>query len=296
MPNTLVHLGVQSVSSKAVFRGADFKWIGLACILPDIPWIIQRLVFVLSPGIDPYLLRTHVIVQSSLLFCFFLAGAVSLLSDNSRKVFLLLAANAVLHLLLDALQIKWANGILLFAPLSWSLTGLQLVWPENVLVYCLTVAGLVAALFFGYRDRNLPVLLKRHRGKYVAALFLVLLYAIAPVWLRSLAWDADNHYVATLAERSARTGKYLELDRALFHESDQTIQVFTGELLKAEGTLPKADALVSVQGSFIDPGTISVAAFHVHSKVRDYSSMIGLGVVLLFWLAALFQKKVSLLS
>jgi len=67
------HLGVQGVATRAVLRDADLKWIYLGCILPDIPWILQRFVQVALPSFDAYDLHLYVIVQgkrlSSFVFC-----------------------------------------------------------------------------------------------------------------------------------------------------------------------------------------------------------------------------------
>ena len=78
MPNTLVHLGVQSVSTKAVFKDADFKWIAIGCIIPDVPWIIQRIILVAQTGIDRFDLCQYVTVQASLFCCFILCGFMAL--------------------------------------------------------------------------------------------------------------------------------------------------------------------------------------------------------------------------
>jgi len=41
MPNTFVHLGIQTLGSKALLKGSDFKWIAVGCIIPDLPWILH---------------------------------------------------------------------------------------------------------------------------------------------------------------------------------------------------------------------------------------------------------------
>jgi hypothetical protein len=44
VPNALAHLGVQGVATRALLRDADLKWVYIGCIIPDIPWILQRFV------------------------------------------------------------------------------------------------------------------------------------------------------------------------------------------------------------------------------------------------------------
>ncbi len=65
MPNTLAHLGVQGLTTRSLLKDADYKWIYLGCIIPDLPWILQRIVMYVYPGIDPYDLRLFVIIQST---------------------------------------------------------------------------------------------------------------------------------------------------------------------------------------------------------------------------------------
>ena len=69
MPNTLAHIGLQGLATRKLLRDADLKWIYLSCIIPDVPWIIQRLVRYVIPNIDLYDLRLYAIVQASFLFC-----------------------------------------------------------------------------------------------------------------------------------------------------------------------------------------------------------------------------------
>ncbi len=135
MPNTLAHLGIQTFCSKAIIPKADFKWIALGCIVPDLPWIVQRIIRFAGLGVDLYDLRLYCIVQASLAFCLLVAAAVSLQVRDSGKIFLLLLLNCIFHLFLDASQLKWANGIHLFAPFSWDIINFGLYWPESIFTY-----------------------------------------------------------------------------------------------------------------------------------------------------------------
>jgi hypothetical protein len=293
MPNTLVHLGVQSVSTKAVFKDADFKWIAIGCIIPDVPWIIQRIILVAQIGIDPFDLRQYVTVQASLFCCFLLCGVMALFSASSTKIFLLLAANSLVHLLLDAMQIKWANGVHFFAPFSWQLVSFDFVWPEHDISYVFTAAGFIALVYFGRRDWKKKVVLTVNRSKYAAAVVLLAIYFILPFWLRFGPDQADNHYIATLRNVEERPGRYLELDRSRYRSSDNTVEIFSGERIKVTGDHPSKDAILSVKGYFSDNNTVHVSSFHIHSPLRDASSKIALAGVLLIWLMALMKKKIT---
>lgn len=292
MPNTLVHLGVQSVGTKLLVRTADFKWIAVGSIIPDVPWILQRLVLAAGPAVDRLDLFQYVTVQASLFGSLFLCGALAVLSAASFHILSILAGNVLLHLLLDALQIKWANGVHLLAPFSWELVSFNLVWPEHPLFTVLTAAGLIALFYFGLKDRQKKILFTGTPLKISLAALLLAVYFTLPLLLHSGPAQADNHFVATLRSTLERPGRYLELDRARYHSSEATVEVFTGERLKATGKKPRADAIVSIRGYFSDSNTIHISTLHVHSSMRDLYSKIGLAGVAVLWLAALVNNKI----
>ena len=107
MPNTLVHLGVQGAVCRALCPQADPKWVWAGCIVPDAAWILQRIAG-LVPGVPAYELRLYAVVQASLGFSLLLAVAVTAFSGKWGPAALIVGANALFHLLLDACQIKWA--------------------------------------------------------------------------------------------------------------------------------------------------------------------------------------------
>lgn len=293
MPNTFVHLGVQTLGSRVLFRGSDFKWVAAGCIIPDVPWIVQRVFLGLDSSVDPYSLLHYVTVQASLAGCLLLSGALALTADASRKLFLLLAFNSLLHLLLDAMEIKWANGVHFLAPFSWRLTGFNLFWPEHVLISILTFLGVLTLIRYGAGDWKIPVVLAADGRKYGIAALLLTLYFVRPLPLASGPAAAGNHFAATLRDLEARPGRYVELDRSRYRSSDRTLRIFSGERLAVRGMSLPRDAMVSVRGNFVDPHTIHVSAFHVHSPVRDISSKAALAGVMCVWLVALARKRIT---
>ena len=104
MPNTLVHLGVQGIGNRLISKKIDLKWVFLGCLIPDIPWILRRALLTLFPEVNAYDLTLYATVQASLLYCLLLSLVFALLSERTRFVFAVLAANVVLHLLLDAVE------------------------------------------------------------------------------------------------------------------------------------------------------------------------------------------------
>lgn len=117
MPNTLAHIGIQGIATRSIIKDADYKWILIGCIIPDVPWILQRIVSVVF-NVDLYALRLYATVQSSFFFCIILSLVLATFSKQYWRVFIILSTNSFFHLILDSLQTKWANGVHLFAPLN----------------------------------------------------------------------------------------------------------------------------------------------------------------------------------
>ena len=119
MPNVFAHLGVGAAVTRLVIPDADAKWIFLGCVIPDVPWILQRVVSTLGLALNPYDIRLYFVVQASLAGSLLLAATLAAISSAPRRVFTVLALNVLVHLLLDACQTKWGNGIHILAPISW---------------------------------------------------------------------------------------------------------------------------------------------------------------------------------
>jgi len=141
MPNTLGHYGVQGAASRALFGRVDPRWIMAGCVLPDVPWILQRLTQAVFPGAYPYDLRLYFVAQASLFGALVGCGAAAALAPKPRRIFLLLAFNVLFHLLLDACQTKWGNGVHLLAPASWHMLNFGWFWSAEWPSHALTAAG-----------------------------------------------------------------------------------------------------------------------------------------------------------
>ena len=287
MPNTLAHLGIQTLITRAVIRRADVKWIWAGCVLPDLPWILQRAGRALVPDLSPYDLRLYAIAQSTLLLCLVLSAALACFADQPRRVFTILGLGSVMHLLLDALQTKWANGVHLFAPFSWELLNFGLFWPEDAPTWILTGLGLAMALYAFIRPPDRAGDLVRPRGGRLAAFaILAALYLGGPVALMAGPLAADNHFVATLQAIEDRPGRGVAFDRNRLLRNGEAAELiaWTGEHFAVSGTLPETDIMASVRGRFQDHRTVEIAAFHEHSSgLRDLASYLGLGLVLAWW-------------
>ncbi len=291
MPNTLAHIGLQAPLTKIGCKTVPLQWIVLGCIIPDIPWILQRILH-LVPDIDPINLRLYVIAQASLFFCCILSLAFALLTRKSGFIFLILAANSILHLLLDACQTKWGNGVHLLAPFSWHTTNFALFWPEHATSHLLTMMG-VAALIFTWRNaRQSDLLLQKPDKKKAICLFLTLIcYLTGPFFFAKAAYNADVHYSKTINERSERTGKTIEIDRGVYNKETQTIIPYTNEAFSLNNPPAVKTGTLSLRGTFDQKNKITITEYHVHKSHRDYASYAGLFLILLLWLHSLIHKE-----
>lgn len=295
MPNTLAHIGLNSLVTRSLARDADLKWIYLGCVLPDLPWIFQRAV---RGAADPqylYDLRLYAIAQASLLLCLILAACLACLSTRNRQVFAILASGSVFHLVLDALQTKWANGVHLFAPLSWEILNFELFWPEGIPSLMLTLFGLIYYISAWRRVPPGPFDLALPRGR---TLFLcigcLVAYLLLPWAFMPAVEAADSHYVGTLRKAETRAEKYVEFDRIKYRRvvGEGALITWAGEKLAVQGLDLRESGSVSIRGQFVDQKTVQVSAVHLHpSSLRDMSSYVGLGLVLLAWIRPLWSLR-----
>jgi hypothetical protein len=299
MPNTLAHFAINGLFTRAVLADADLKWVYLGCVIPDLPWILQRIVKSLPMSVDLYDLRAYCVAQSSLLLCIFICIAFAMLAKQRRKVFTILSIGALLHLLLDAAQIKWANGVHLLVPFDWSLIRFDLFWPESLGTYVLTAAGVLYFVF------NVKKVLQTNCEEFVisrltisfSAAFLLIWFVLPYALLQSV-YSADNHFIATLNDIQHRAGKNIELDRNTYLQGPDGYRVKTpfGEMIQLkniEGIHAISGSLISLQGKFTDNHSIYVDNYHIHTRFRDYASMIGLVIVLCIWFVFIMRCLVT---
>jgi len=292
MPNTLAHIGLHGLATKAVYREVDLKWVYLGAILPDLPWILQRITGTLAPHVDRLDLRLYVIGQASLFFCLILSAALALFSRQPLQTFRVLGSGSILHLLLDTLQHKWANGVHFFAPYSWRLSRFGLVWPESLPTYLVTAFGLGWCLFYWKRSLQAAFPLTRpDKKKALTGLSLLIIYFLLPFALLEGPEAQDNHFVKTLRSSEERKGKVIEMDRADYEydPAGGKLHLFTGEVFQVEDLHLDHSTTISIRGVFTEKNRIRVLDHHVHARFRDEASYLGLGLIALLWLGAAYR-------
>ncbi len=294
MPNALAHFGIQGVLTRFAIPTADPKVIFLGCLLPDVPWVLQRVILGMVPGINPYDLRLYVIVQASLFMTFLLCGSLAFLSKTPVKVFVILSLSSILHLGLDALQTKWANGVHFFAPISWELLNVGWFWPESLPTYILTVFGL-GYVIWTWKDatRMHPGFCSLFSWRSRVSVGLLFVYLALPFVFIDDVLKEDNHFVKTLQAKSERIGRPIEFDRKPYVkglEGDR-LQAF-GERHHVRGVRLDHNAVVSIRGRFVTSDTIELLDIHEHANwLRDGSSYVGIILLIVIWTVALFRPS-----
>jgi hypothetical protein len=280
VPNTLAHLGVQTVASRAMIRGADLRWVFVGCVIPDLPWILNRVLAVAMPDIDVFVIRPYWIAQASLVGSLWLCGALALVSSRPARTFGLLAGNAAGHLVLDALQTKWGNGVHLFAPFSWHTWNVGWFWPESTTTWILTGLGAAVLIFSVFNLRSFAASAFRPtRSKLVLSCALLFLYAVYPLAVHEAVMTADAHSLETLQNPALRPGRRAEFDRVWLEVEGETgrLHVLGGEVLRATGNLTTPGS-VSARGRFVGPDQIHLEDVHPHGSFpRALASYLGLG-------------------
>lgn len=282
MPNTLGHLGVQG-ATRLIDRQAGVEWIALGCLLPDLPFIAQRLAREVLPASHLLDLKAYTTVQASLAWTLLLAVAIALPTRHPRLVGATLAVQTVLHLLLDATQTKWGGGVNLLAPVDWEPWSLGWYWPESVPAVAMTLAGLVLGVRFLREARAPGTRGTPPDGKRVAAAGVCLaLYLLTPLAFLGGPVAADAHGLFVLTHPDARPGAEVAFDRA--GVGGGRFEAYSGETFELAGARIE-DGAVSFRGRFLDERTIVVEAVHRHwPHARDLASYVGLALVGAIWI------------
>ena len=291
MPNTLAHMGIQALATRGILGAAgrtpfgwtDLNWVYLGCLIPDLPWILQRALKAAPVALSPIDLRLYSVVQSSLALSLVLCAALACVARRPGRVFAILALGSLFHLLLDPLQTKWANGVHLFAPFSWELLNFGLFWPEDWPTLALTALGLASFAYAWLRVPPAPLDLAWPKGRALALGALCLaVYLAAPPLLFDGPMAADNHSLRSLRDADSRVGRAVAFDRVAFDGS--AITTLPGERLVLLGPDLGPPGTLSVQGVFETRDRVRLTAVHRHwPLVRDVFSYVALVLILLAW-------------
>ncbi len=285
MPNTLVHFATQGTLSRGVWPRVDARWIFLGCLLPDVPWILRRVAVGFDIPVNTYDLRLYTMAQASLAVTLLLCAALAVVTVAPRLVFGILGLNALLHLLLDATEVKWGNGVHLLAPLSWRMTRFDLIDGASLLVLVLTVLGAVLVTWEIARWRPPAIRLDLRPRRLALAMAFAMAYFFLPLVFLGGVEASDSYSVKTLREVSARPGRTVGLDRTSFIAGPEGgwVEMWNGERVRATGPVPDHDAGISLYGTFVEPDVLRVDRFVEHTGGRDWPSYLALFLLAALW-------------
>jgi hypothetical protein len=293
MPNTLVHFAAQGAASRGVWPRLDARWIYLGCLLPDLPWILRRAVVALGLPADPFDLRLYTMALASLAGTLLVCAALAAVAAAVRPIFVVLGANALLHLLLDATEMKFGNGVHLAAPFSWRMTSFDLLPGESPVYMVLAAAGALLVVWELTRPRNAPVRFVWTAPRLIACAAFLAAYLLFPTPFLGAIQASDSYSVKTLREVDARAGRTVKLDRTAFYATPGggVVHLWTGEDVRATGARPAHDAVVSLEGTFLAPDVLRIDRLLVHRQDRDWPSYVALVMLALLWARPLLPAR-----
>jgi hypothetical protein len=251
-------------------------WVIIACIIPDLPWIFLKVLIPLEL-FDPYNLRLYCTAQASLLFCLLCSAALACFARQTGTIFIVLGSNCLFHLLLDALEIKWGNGVHIVAPYSWTMLHLDTIWSEHPVILGLTLVGFFY-LVGNWKGCVASSTQLKIPGRVKATIGLLLFgcYLLGPNFFLEHLERANTYNIHTLRMKDQRPGKAIEFDRADYFAEQKTLQIFTGERIVVTGSQPAKSGRVSFRGHFLTPNSFASDSHHYHRDQRDLASLIGL--------------------
>jgi hypothetical protein len=210
-------------------------------------------------------------------------------------VLAVLGANALLHLLLDATELKFGNGVHLEAPISWRMTSFDLLPGESPVYLVLAAAGALLVAWELTRARNAILGFVPTSSRLAASAALIAAYLLFPLPFLGAVEDSGSYSVKTLREVEARPGRKVSLDRTAFHAAPGggLVELWTGERVRATGAVPARDATVSLEGTFLAPDVLRIDRLLVHRQNRDWPSYVALVLLAAVWTRPLLPPRRS---
>ena len=304
MPNTLAHIGAQLPLTRAVFKNVDPRWVAFGLLIPDLPWIFQRLIHMTLPHAPVIDVRAYMVVMSTPLFCLLLSAGISLLVQNSAIVFGILTLESLLHEFLDCFQQKGGVGIPFFGPFDWSSYSWPIFPMDGWISTLLTIAGILSlTLVFSGKTRYPGPVLFESRGlawRISISIMFLGIYSIGPLLFAEAAIQGNVHDLAVWRGDIPRSGMQIHFDRANYTPGPVSgeggiTDDFNQVPIRILGINESKPVLVSTIATFSDPNTLTVEDYVVHPPGRRFwYTIAGLLGVLAIWAFPLFRKPADL--
>jgi len=289
MPDLLSHFGAGYLVSRWSVRRSDVPLILGGSLLPDVGWIARRALHGLfstdSIALSVWLIPWHT-PWVLLLGC----ATLALICRTPVRAFSILYGVSWVHLLLDASQTRFGNGVLFLYPLSMRETSWHLFWPESPVNHALAIGSfiLLLGLLFGLVDGPLTVgwapsraseggQPSRRRRLFLSLIFV--LAAVATVSLTRARLVEENVFnLRFVTDPSAFEGRRIALDRSLVvGDAPPRLRTFNGRQFLLTGDLDvNPGDTISLEGTY-GGGRIAVQRYHKHQEeLRSLYSLVGL--------------------
>jgi len=302
MPNTLTHIGLQTIICRKFVKPDELRWVVLGAFLPDLPWIIRKVLGGIGEIFDPYILRLYAITQSSLIFCVILSLSVTLVSNKPYRYFFITSVSCLIHLLLDSIELKYSAGVFLFVPYSWVSIELGVLSTSGVISISFTIVGFIVALFLLFsvvtqsnRIFTINCVISPftfNSPRILITFVLLLFYLSMPLLLVEKAKSANVGSIATLINVKERAGKTVWLDRERLivgddAKKDVAVRTFAREDIRVQNLeVFKEDNNRRISGvaEFISEDLLEFREVQIYRGYwRDLASYLGLLIFILFW-------------
>ncbi len=196
----------------------------------------------------------------------------------------------MLHHLLDALQVKWDQGVPLLAPFSWQPYTWNLIPTEGLFIYIATLVGLALSIWLTFRKpimKGISGLLIASPKRIATSLILVLIYFALPLLFIQKPYEYNYFNLAIWANSEARVGSTIMLDRADYIPGDPAT-IHNQSLPKPvvpQNLELKDKAVISLKGELMEDGALRINDYYIHhSYFRNYASILGLILIALIWI------------
>jgi len=271
-----------------------FAAILAGCVIPDLPWIMRRLINATGIALEPITAYAYFIAQASLVGCLLPSIAFGLFFRSVKLVAAFALLGSLLHLLLDSLQDKWGVGVHLLAPYNWQTLQPGIFELDSSIAHLLSFAGIIPFLFI-VRARQDARLVRFSSVRMAASCVCLIAYFSAPFLFINDVVASDSRYLQTLASEVGRRGKFLELDRETASVVGDSWYTTThvGEILKIvnpDTNMVDGDTY-SFKAEFRNVGEIQLIDWKKHSGARDIASHIGLLAIGCWMVAVLVLSR-----
>ncbi len=281
MPDLLTHFGATYLLSRPLPWRIDLRLLFLGALLPDLPWILSRVLKTLTP-LDPINLSAYLIPFSTPLVVLLVAACIALLHQRPLTCFAILGTAGLLNIVLDCLQTRPVSGPLLLYPLSFHRYSLHWFWPEDIISYVAVGVSLVCMAFAMRRPIGPTPFRLRNLRLVVSLLFGICVLTV----LTHKPLIAQNVYNLGFASQPENwEGQWVTLEsRRVVDRNLVEVERSRGLRVQIKGDVELYPGEVVSLGGFYRDGKIYTEMVHRHRRgLRNLFSYVALLIFVAVW-------------